>query len=79
MFPRPSTKTFVDIYELLRISLPETLESEGVDVKSLKVLWVWVLLAGCASSPVKRSELVPVADYHQHLMSPAAITPPVSA
>jgi predicted TIM-barrel fold metal-dependent hydrolase len=36
-----------------------------------------LLLVGCAHAPArKRNELVPRADHHQHLMSPAAIRPP---
>lgn len=49
-------------------------------MKSLTGCCAVLLLVGCASgtalSSRKRSELVPVADFHQHLMSPAALTPP---
>jgi predicted TIM-barrel fold metal-dependent hydrolase len=46
-------------------------------MKWLTGFCVWVLLAGCAAPVVqKRSELIPLVDHHQHLMSPAAIRPP---
>lgn len=49
-------------------------------MKLLRSVCAWVLLAGCAHGPAraveKRSEIVPLFDHHQHLMSPAAITPP---
>jgi predicted TIM-barrel fold metal-dependent hydrolase len=47
-------------------------------LKLLKGFCALMVLAGCAQGPLvrKRSELVPRADHHQHLMSAAAITPP---
>ncbi len=83
-----STKTFVDIYEHLRISLQDTLhaglEGTGMGLKSLTSVCAWVLLAGCAHGPSasapaavgKRSDIVPLIDHHQHLVSQAALRPP---
>lgn len=59
-------------------------------MNALRGLCAVMLLAGCAHGPVhegataatptavarKRSDIVPLADHHQHLKSPAAILPP---
>src|SRR5687767_5716388 len=53
-------------------------------LKSLRSVCAWVLLAGCAHGPSasapaavgKRSEIVPLIDHHQHLVSQAALRPP---
>lgn len=49
-------------------------------MKFLRGICALMLFAGCAHGPARmggtRSDIVPLFDHHQHLMSPEAITPP---